>query len=350
MKLHIYESIDYKYIQIILEKREVLMKKKISIISILMIFGMLFAKSELTIYAYDSMSWIEDKLIADFEQANNCKIKLVKFSNTGKILARLKLEKVNPRADIIIGLTPTLTGQAKKENLLMKSADITNLKKIKDESYIFDKEGFVIPYDFGALAIIYNPESLKNPPMSFEDLTSVEKNLIIQDPRTSTTGQDFLLWTIAVYGNQWQDFWKRLKPAILTVSPGWSEAFAKFEVGEAPMMVSYATDGAYSFHNYQSTKYKALIPQEGGYTQKEGVAIVNGSKNEKLANSFINFMLSDRFQSAIPLNQWMFPVTNVKLPKAYDYAIQPDKILQIDKSKVDGGIEIWLEQWEKIMQ
>ena len=29
------------------------------------------------------------------------------------------------------------------------------------EDIIFDKDGFVLPYDFGALAIIFNPENIK---------------------------------------------------------------------------------------------------------------------------------------------------------------------------------------------
>ncbi|MEA1973886.1 MAG: thiamine ABC transporter substrate-binding protein, partial [Candidatus Cloacimonadota bacterium] len=187
-------------------------------------------------YTYDSLGWIEDQLVKDFEEKNDCELKIVKFSNTGKILARAKLEKVNPRGDVIIGLTPTSTEQAKKEDLLEKLGYIENKKNISNKDIIFDKDGFVLPYDFGALAIIINPENMKFQPKSFEDITKMKKKLIMQDPRTSTTGQDFLLWTIAAYGEGWKDFWKKLKPAILTVVPGWSESFAKFETGEAPMM------------------------------------------------------------------------------------------------------------------
>jgi len=276
-------------------------------------------------------------------------VKLVKFTDTGKILGRIKLERANPRADLIIGLTPTSAKLAKSENLLKKYGEIRELSQV-DSQYIFDKEGYVIPYDFGGLAIVYNPNKISNNPSSFEDIIKMKKQLIISDPRTSSTGQDFLLWTIAIYKNDWKDFWKKLKPAILNVTSGWSEAFSKFEAGEASMMLSYATDGAYAFYNYNSTKYKTFVPQEGGYIQKEGAAIVNGSKNPELAKKFLIYLLSDKFQKEIPLNQWMFPVKKMKLPPCFDYAIKIDNTVGISEDQIQKNLQKWLDEWEKIMK
>ncbi|MGM0508689.1 MAG: thiamine ABC transporter substrate-binding protein [Fusobacteriota bacterium] len=323
--------------------------KKVLVLSLMVVLMLnVFGKEKLTVYTYDSFGWVEDKMISKFEEENDCEVKVVKFGNTGKILARLNLEKNRSRGDVVIGFTPTLAAKAKSKDLLEK-VDSDIYDKIDSKEIIFDKDGYVVPYDYGGLAIIYNPENLENKPESFKDITNLKNKLIIQDPRTSTTGQDFLLWTIAIYGDNWQEFWENLKPAILTVTPGWSESFSKFEVGEAPMMVSYATDGAYSYHNYESTKYKALIPDEGGYIQREGVGIVKGTENSKLANTFIKFMLSDDFQGEIPLNQWMFPVQNIKMPKAFDYAVTPEKIVELDPKKVEDNLDKWLNKWEEIM-
>jgi len=324
------------------------MKKVVLVVMTVMMMVNLYAQNELVIYTYDSFSWVEEKMIGEFEKQEDCKVKLVKFDNTGKILGRLKLEKKNPKADVVIGLTPTLTGEAKKENLLEKYKS-PNLANIKKEDLIFDKENYVTTYDFGGLAIVYDPEKIENVPTSFEDITKLKRKLIIEDPRTSTTGQDFLLWTIAIYGDDWKGFWEKLKPAILTVTPGWSEAFSKFAIGEAPMMLSYGTDGAYSFEKYQSLKYKAFIPSEGGYVQEEGLGIAKGSKNRKMAEKFIDFVLTEKFQENIPLNQWMFPVVDVKMPKSFEYAIAPKKIVSVDAKKVSDNLIKWLDEWEKIM-
>ncbi|MEA1972490.1 MAG: ABC transporter substrate-binding protein, partial [Candidatus Cloacimonadota bacterium] len=97
-------------------------------------------------------------------------------------------------------------------------------------------------------------------------------------------------------------------------------------------------------------KYKAFIPQEGGFIQKEGVGIVKGTKNKKLAESFVNFMLSKEFQEEIPLHQWMFPVMKIQMPDAFKYAVKPEKLLDIDTEKVSKNLEKWLDEWEELMQ
>ncbi|MGM0641423.1 MAG: thiamine ABC transporter substrate-binding protein [Thermotogota bacterium] len=304
--------------------------------------------SSLTVYTYESMGWIDEEVIAEFEDMYGVDVEVMKLGDAGNVLSRIKLEKRNPRADVVIGLDQSLTVEAVKNDLLMSYKPL-NSSKIENQDIVFNKEYSVTPYDYGAIAIIYDPERLDSTPKSFEDLTKMNKSLIIQDPRSSSTGQAFLLWTIAIYGEDWQEFWKELKPSILTVTTGWTDSFSKFEAGEAPMMVSYATDGAYSYEYYESTKYKALIPEEGGYVQIEGAGIVKGTKNEELSKRFIEFLLMDDFQKEIPLNQWMFPVTNVELPDSYEYALKPDKILTIESEEIAENLDKWLNEWEEIM-
>jgi thiamine transport system substrate-binding protein len=272
----------------------------------------------------------------------------MKLGDAGNVLSRIKLEKRNPKADVVIGLDQSLTVEAVKNDLLMPYKPL-NASKIENQDIIFNQDFSVTPYDYGAIAIIYDPERLDTTPKSFEDLTEMDKSLIIQDPRSSSTGQAFLLWTIAVYGDDWKEFWKELKPAILTVTTGWTDSFSKFEAGEAPMMVSYATDGAYSYEYYESTKYKALIPEEGGYVQIEGAGIAKGTNNEELAKRFLEFLLMDEFQREVPLNQWMFPVTNVELPESYEYALKPEKILTVESEEIADNLDKWLNEWEEIM-
>jgi thiamine transport system substrate-binding protein len=294
------------------------------------------------------MGWIEDSVIPEFENMYGVDVKVIKLGDGGNVLSRIKLENKNPKADVVIGLDQSLTVDAVKNDLLIPYKPI-NASNIENQNIIFNQDFSVTPYDYGAIAIIYDPERLNTTPKTFEDLTKMDKSLIIQDPRSSSTGQAFLLWTIAAYGDDWKDFWKDLKSAILTVTTGWTDSFSKFEAGEAPMMVSYATDGAYSYEYYKSTKYKALIPEEGGYVQIEGAGIVKGTKNEELAKRFIEFLLMDEFQREVPLNQWMFPVTNVELPESYEYSLKPEKILTIESEEIADNLDKWLNEWEEIM-
>jgi len=323
-------------------------KRFLAMIGIIVILFSFAFSEELTVYVYESLSWIEEGTVQKFEEMNDCEVKVVKLGDAGNVLTRLVLERKNPRADVVIGLDQSLAAKAVEEDLLIPYKP-ENIENIKDEALIFDPEYYVIPYDYGAIAIIYDPEKIHEELESFEDLTKFKNSLIIQDPRASSTGQAFLLWTIAVYENNWKDFWERLMPAILTVSPSWDDSFAKFEIGEAPMMVSYATDSAYSQYYYGSSKYKVFIPKEGAYVQIEGAGIVKGTDNLVLAQKFIEFILTEDFQKGIPLNQWMFSAIDVELPEVYQYAVVPEKILTIPAQEISNNLERWLKEWEALL-
>lgn len=303
-------------------------------------------KSDLTIYVYGSLDWLRKEVIPSFEKKYNCKVEIdSSFNDTGDMISKILLEKSNPKADVVMGVTPSNIGKLKKENIL-KTYLSKNVKNIKKESVIFDKEGYITPFDYGAIAVLYNPEKIESL-VKFEDLWKYDKKLIIQDPRTSSTGLDFLIWTVGLYGENWKTQWKNLKKGVLTATSGWNEAFAKFESGEAPMMISYATDPAYSFENYASLKYKVFIPEEGAYVQIEGAGILKGTKNFELASKFIDFTLTEDFQKEIPLNQWMFPVTGVKLPDSFEYAVNPEKIVETP-SEIYSNINDYISEWETL--
>ena len=321
--------------------------KKVFLLLLLLIVTLTFSKM-LTVYTYESMDWFVGNLTEQFERENDCTLRVVKLSNAGSVLSRMILEKNNPRADVVLGLDQSLTIKAQEYDLLEPYVP-KNISKIENEALIFDKSGHVTPFDYSAIALIYDPSRLENPPKSFEDLTTMDKVLIIQDPRSSSTGQSFLLWTIAIYGKDWKTFWQRIKPSILTVTSGWTEAFSKFEAGEAPIMVSYATDGAYSYEYYGSASNQTLIPEEGAYVQIEGSGIMKGTQNRELAEKFIEFTLSEDFQKELPLNQWMFPVIDVQMPESFQYALKPQKILTLDAALIRENIDEWLDEWEGIM-
>jgi len=304
--------------------------------------------SGLRVYAYESLNWLKDTLIPIFEEQTGIEVTLVTLGDAGNILSRLILEKRRPLSDVVLGLDQSLAYRALSEGLLEPVAP-RNADRIVDKSLFFEPEGYLYPFDYGALAIIYDPDRLPDPPTSFRELTTRPKSLLIQDPRNSSTGLAFFLWTVAVYREDWREYWKALRPAILTLTTGWSEGFAKFEAGEAPMMVSYATDGAYSYHAYGSDRYKAFIPMEGAFYQTEYVGVTKGTENPEQARLFVEFVLSERFQSEVPLNQWMFPTTPVELPEAYEHAVTSSIHVSISAAEVSKNLDQWLAEWEEIM-
>ena len=97
---------------------------------------------------------------------------------------------------------------------------------------------YFVPFDYGYFAFIYDSDKLSNPPQNFEALMENQQNLkmVIQDPRSSTPGLGLLLWIKTLYGDEAGDIWKKLSPSVLTITPGWSEAYGLFLKGEADMV------------------------------------------------------------------------------------------------------------------
>ncbi len=325
------------------------MRKLLFILSLILTMSIL--AQELVVYTYSSFAaGIAQKVIPIFERQNGVKVRVQSFGDAGNVLARLIIEKGQPKADVVIGLDRPLLRRAISEGLLVPFTP-QNISKVKEEK-LLDEQGYGTPFDYGAIALVYNTEKIKNPPRSFKELLDerFRKKLVVQDPRTSSTGLSFMLWTVAVFGEDgFAEYWKNLKSNILTITPGWDESFSMLETGEADIMVSYATDGAYSYHEYGSLKYLPVVMEEGAFVQIEYVAIVNGSKNIELAKKFVEFVLSEEFQSQVPLNQWMYPVIETKLPEAYKYASQIDKVLSFDYTIFDQKGKEWLEKWVQVM-
>jgi thiamine transport system substrate-binding protein len=135
-----------------------------------------------------------------------------------------------------------------------------------------------LPFDYGHFAVVYDSEKMTAPPASLDDLVNGDaaQKIILQDPRSSTPGLGFLLWMKSVYGDKAADAWAKLKPRILTTTPGWSEAYGLFTKGEAPMVFSYVTSPAYHIEVEKTERYKAAAFKEGHYLQVEVAGAICG--------------------------------------------------------------------------
>ncbi|MCD6450206.1 MAG: thiamine ABC transporter substrate-binding protein [Thermotogaceae bacterium] len=323
--------------------------RKVAIL-VLILTAVLYS-AQLVVYTYDSMvSGLAKKIEPLFEEKYGIDVKFVSFGDAGNIISRILLEGKKTQADVILGLDQNLLLKAVERGILFPYKP-KNISRVKKE-LLKKKEDYAVPFDYGAIAIVYNTETIKEPPKSFEDLLKPQykRRIVVEDPRTSSTGLAFLLWTIAAYGDNFTEYWKKLKDNLLTVTAGWDEAFEMLESGEADMMVSYLTDSAYSHYYYDSGKYAPAVFKEGMFTQVEYVGICRFTDDLDAAKKFVDFMLSEEVQELIPLNQWMLPVVEVKLPEVFEkYVPKVEKYLFLDAEKVEKNLERWLKDWEKIM-
>ena len=308
----------------------------------------------LTIYTYDSFSteWgLEPVVIPPFEDICKCEVQVVTVGDGGAILNRLVIEGKETRADIILGLDNNLAARAFELDIF-EPYKPKYFETVPEEIW-FDPSNRLIPFDYGYFSVVYDSEKLRTPPKHFTDLTSAEykRRLIVEDPRSSTPGLGFLLWSIKLLENRHEDFWQKLKANILTVTPGWDSAYAMFKKGEAPMVISYTTSPAYHIINENTDRYKAAIFPEGHYIQIEVAGIVKYTKNKNLAQSFIDYMLSPQFQKEIPTKNYMYPANkDVELPEAFKSLPKPKKMLIIKEDILSKKLAKWINGWRQAMQ
>ncbi|ELA8130987.1 TPA: thiamine ABC transporter substrate binding subunit [Vibrio parahaemolyticus] len=308
------------------------------------------AENTLTIYTYDSFAadWGPGpKIEQAFEAKCGCDINFVALDDGVSILNRLRLEGGNSKADIVLGLDNNLMAEAKKTGLLTEhNVDTANTVLPNGWS-----DTTFVPYDYGYFAFVYNKEKLANPPKSMKELVETRDDLkvIYQDPRTSTPGQGLMLWMKSIYGDDVTQAWQKLASKTVTVTKGWSEAYSMFLNGESDLVLSYTTSPAYHLIAENDSKFATANFAEGHYMQVEVAAKVKGSKNSELADQFMNFILSDEFQSAMPTGNWMYPVTDVELPKGFETLSVPSKSLSFSADEVAKMRKSWIREWQSAL-
>ncbi|TBT77890.1 thiamine ABC transporter substrate binding subunit [Vibrio parahaemolyticus] len=308
------------------------------------------AENTLTIYTYDSFAadWGPGpKIEQAFEAKCGCDVNFVALDDGVSILNRLRLEGGNSKADIVLGLDNNLMAEAKKTGLLTEhNVDTANTVLPNGWS-----DTTFVPYDYGYFAFVYNKEKLANPPKNMKELVETRDDLkvIYQDPRTSTPGQGLMLWMKSIYGDDVTQAWQKLASKTVTVTKGWSEAYSMFLNGESDLVLSYTTSPAYHLIVENDSKFATANFAEGHYMQVEVAAKVKGSKNSELADKFMDFILSDEFQSAMPTGNWMYPVTDVELPKGFETLSVPSKSLSFSADEVAKMRKSWIREWQSAL-
>ena len=324
------------------------MVKQILPLLMLLSVSALAAKPALTVYTYDSFSaeWGPGPAVKKaFEAQCGCELRYVALEDGVSLLNRVRMEGKNSKADVVLGLDNNLLQAAQQTGLFAKSeVDLHNLTLPggwRDQTFV--------PFDYGYFAFVYDKTRLKNPPTSLKELVdSPEKwRVIYEDPRTSTPGLGLLLWMQKVYGDKAPQAWQKLAQKTVTVTKGWSEAYGLFLKGEGDLVLSYTTSPAYHLIEEKKENYAAASFAEGHYLQVEVAAQLAGSKQPKLAQQFMQFMLTPAFQNAIPTGNWMYPVIKSELPAGFQTLSVPQTALQYSPQQVAQQRAEWINAWQR---
>jgi thiamine transport system substrate-binding protein len=312
------------------------------------------------IYTYDSFVSFGPaaEIEARFEAQTGIDIQFVATNDSRSMLARLLTERAGggTPADVFIGVEVNDLVTAAEESAFIELSEqvVPNLADIASDLQ-FDPQNRLLPYEHGFITLVYDSAQISEDelPISLEDLadTRFRNQLLIQDPRTSSPGLSFLLWTIHEFGDPgYLDYWERLLPNVLTIAPGWGEAFTLFAQGEAPFLVSFSTDNAFDQIINGRDNIRVLTLNGQGYRTIFGVGVVDTSDQSELAIEFVNFLLSEEIQSLLPTSEWMFPANvNAQLPEAFaQFAVLPENSVSLAPENVAESLEAWLRAWTNV--
>jgi thiamine transport system substrate-binding protein len=326
----------------------------------------------LALYVYDSFiakGGLGPAIFPLFEKKCGCKLKVLPSGDGGQLLTRLQIdaERGVPGAQVVVGMDEPTFERAKpwlEEFKGWKPKGLSDLHSDLNASQRL-ASGF-LPFDYGFFSFMADHQALSEAKLSMPgkltDLLAPQwkRNVILEDPRTSTPGMAFVLYADQVADMPPAEFWPKMKTQWLTLAPGWDSAYGIFLRKEAPLVWSYTTSQAYHEEHGDSAahrRYEAVLFDEGQPIQVEGIALVKksfaegeaGKQQLRLAHEFLEFLISPEVQALIPHQQWMYPARkNVTLPASFTHVPRPKKIVHL-KTKANEVSEA-LSQWSKAVE
>ena len=322
------------------------------------------APQTLTVMTHDSFA-ASDSVIQAFEQANNAKVSFIKSGDAGAALNKAILSKAAPLADVFYGVDNTFLSRALSADIYEPYASPA-LKNIPAE-FQLDPGDRALPVDYGDVCINYDKTFFSQHgltvPQSLEDLAKPDYKglLVTENPASSSPGLAFLLATIKHFGDPaYLDYWKQLRQNGVVVVDGWETAYytnfsGSSGKGSQPMVVSYNTSPAAEVVLAPTppadSPDASILGADTCFRQIEFVGILKGTSNLSLAQKFVDFMLSAKFQADMPLQMYVYPVlTGAALPDAFvKFSPLPTQPVTLPPDTIAKNRDAWIQAWTAVV-
>lgn len=314
--------------------------------------------TSITLVTHDSFA-VSKSVLAAFEKQTGITVKVLPSGDAGVALNQVILTKGKPIGDVFFGVDNTFLSRALRTDVFAKHTPRA-LSTVPVE-YQLDPSHRLTPIDHGDVCINYDKQWFADRklevPTTLDDLTrpAYRGLLVVENPATSSPGLAFQLATIARYGEHgWRDYWSKLRANGVKVADGWESAYngdftQGANQGRYPLVVSYASSPPaavyYSLPRPRSSPIGTML--ESCFRQVEFAGVIKGTAHGAAARKLVDFMLSERFQSDIPLQMFVFPVREgTPLPAVFTkFAEVPLTPLSLPPREIGDHREAWIEQW-----
>lgn len=282
-------------------------------------------------------------------------VEVITAGDGGELTNKLVLTKGAPIGDAFYGIEKSFASRVVNNGVTDTYLAVDLPASAAD--YAFDDSGSLTPVDAGATCInidtAWFAERGIAEPTNYEDLTKpAYKDLtVLLDPLTSSTGGSFLIGTVSAFGEDgYLDYWQRLLDNGARLEQNWSDAyygqFTATGEGSKPIVLSYSSSPTATLsEDGTSTSSRALL--DTCTSDVEYAGVLAGAANPEGARAVIDYLVSDEFQSTIPTDMYMYPVSSdIALPADWaEFAPlpTPEQLNNLDAAAIDAGREGWLK-------
>ncbi len=318
-----------------------------------------------TLVTHDSFAASKD-VLKEFTDRTGYKVKVLAGGDAGSAVNQAVLNAGNPQGDVFFGVDNTLLSRALKAGIFTPytAKDLDTIPA----RYRLDKDKHrVTPVDTGQICVNYDRAYFEKkhlkPPQTFADLTRPQyKNLLVtENAATSSPGLGFLLAGIQTQGQDWQQYWKKLKDNGVKVDDGWEQAYnddfsgsaAGRGKGDRPLVVSYASSPPAEVLGKKPLPDQAPTGVAKGtcFEQTEFAGLLKGAKNTKGGKALLDFLISKTFQEDVPLQMFVSPVREgADVPEVFSrYGAHITDPVTMAPKKIDEHREQWVKSWTSLV-
>lgn len=243
-----------------------------------------------------------------FEATCDCRVEFQDSADSNILIQRLKSEGRLGGADVVLGFDQ-YDLEIAQTGLEWKKINFQDYDLVDPVKQVINQSNF-IPYDYSLMAFVVRKSDFKDLPKKLDDLLGPEfkGQIVMEDPRTSSPGLQFLLWLIQLKGEEKAfQFLSQFNQHIHSYAPSWSSAYGLFQKAQVKSTYSYVTSPIYHLLEDKSTDVVAVEMAEGHPIQTEFAGIPATCRNCELASQFISLLMSKEAQKVVMEKNYMFP-------------------------------------------
>lgn len=314
----------------------------------------------LVVATHDSWN-MSDEVIEAFEEESGLTLKIQPQGDAGQLTNKLVLTKDNPVADVAFGIDNTFASRAVDEGVVQELDGLAI--PASAQRYQVDGEGRdrLMPVDYGDVCVniddTWFAKKKLAPPKTLDDLTRpAYKGLFVTPGASSSSpGMAFLLTTVAEYGDDWPAYWEKLVANDVKVTSGWSDAYevdftAGGGDGDRPIVLSYSSSPPFTVPEGGSEPTTSAL-LDTCFRQVEYAAVLENADNPEGARKFVQFLVEEQFQSALPENMYVYPVLDsAEVPEDWAKLAPPaPEPHEVPADEIAAQRSSWLTTWRDIV-